>query len=84
MDIKEKVIHTLEEIFKEENISHIFPEDGTLNDKLQMLISESLIALQITCALEDEFEIEFEDDEVDYDFFSSIDSIVKTVQNHIK
>ncbi|UKB84723.1 hypothetical protein LF887_03505 [Chryseobacterium sp. MEBOG06] len=84
MIIKEKVINVLEEIFKEDNISHIFPEDGTLDDKLQMLISESLIALQITCSLEDEFEIEFEDDEVDYDFFSSIDSIVETVQKHIK
>jgi acyl carrier protein len=50
--------------------------------KLQMLLSESAQALSFVTTLEDEFSIEFEDDEIDINFFLDIDHITDSVTRH--
>jgi len=62
--------------------------DGDLDkydDKLlHIILSESSQALEFVCIVEDEFNIEFDDDEVDIDFFSSFDRIVFCIINHLE
>ena len=55
-----------------------------VDDKLlHVILSESSQALEFVCTIEDEFDIEFDDDEVDIDFFSSFDQIVSCLLNHL-
>ena len=49
-----------------------------------MLTSESMLALVLITSIEDEFDIEFEDDEIDYSFFSSFESVVDLTIKYIK
>jgi len=53
------------------------------NTALHIILSESVQALEFVCLLEDEFHIEFDDDEIDLDFFSDISTIVKRIKNHL-
>jgi acyl carrier protein len=56
-----------------------------IDDKLlHIILSESSQALDFVCTIEDEFDMEFDDDEVDIDFFSSFDRIVSCLLNHLK
>ncbi len=83
-EIAVKVSEIINEIFTNEDYIHVFPQDGTTSDKLQMLISESVLALTLVTSIEDEFDIEFEDDEVDISFFASLDAIVNLTHKYIK
>ena len=42
---------------------------------------KSLLALMFITSVEDEFSISFEDDEVDINFFSSMDTVVNKINN---
>jgi len=53
-------------------------------EALHYIISNSIMATNFVILIEDEFNIEFDDDEVDFDFFSSIDRIVELVRIHYK
>lgn len=56
----------------------------TIDNKiLHVILSASSQALEFVCLLEDEYEIEFDDDEIDLDFFSSFDKIAETVFRHL-
>lgn len=52
-------------------------------EKLHILLSESSQALELVTTIEDEFEIEFEDDEVDLAFFTSFELIVERIRGHL-
>jgi len=82
VDIKDKVIKILNEVTDTE-YEELFPKGAQEDEKLQMLTSESMIALIFVTSLEDEFCIEFNDDEVDLTFFSSISSVVDKIENHL-
>lgn len=53
------------------------------DDKLQVILSESLQALAFVTTLEDEFDIEFDDDEIDLEFFTSTSTILERIQGHL-
>ena len=53
------------------------------NKLLHVILSESSQALEFVCTIEDEFDIEFDDDEVDIDFFSSFDHVVTCLSKHL-
>jgi len=75
--LKGKIYDIAKNILNEESDSHI-------DDKLlHIILSESSQALNFVCTIEDEFDMEFDDDEVDIDFFSSFDYIVNCLLNHI-
>lgn len=80
--MKERVLEVVETLFAEKEFSMF--EDASINDKLQALISESMLALMLVTSLEDEFDIEFDDDEIDINFFSDIDVIINRTITHIK
>ncbi|MDD4032121.1 MAG: acyl carrier protein [Bacteroidales bacterium] len=46
---------------------------------LHLIISESNKALEFVTLIEDEFGIEFNDEDIDLDFFLSIDTIIKRI-----
>ncbi len=52
------------------------------NSLLHVILSESQQALEFVCLLEDEFDIEFDDDDIDLDFFSNFDDIAKKLLIH--
>jgi acyl carrier protein len=51
-------------------------QDQDYDNLLKIILSESSQALNFVVTIEDEFDIEFEDDDIDIHFFSSIDNIV--------
>lgn len=53
------------------------------NTMLHVILSESSQALEFVCSLEDEFEIEFDDDEIDLDFFSDFDRVTDCILSHL-
>ncbi len=55
----------------------------TDEEKIQMLPSESMLTLQFVTYLEEEFDIEFEDEELDISFFESFENITHAIRNHV-
>ncbi|MCD7964124.1 MAG: phosphopantetheine-binding protein [Rikenellaceae bacterium] len=59
-------------------------DENEIDDNvLSLILSDSVIALEFVCLLEDEFEIEFDDDEIDLDFFSNFTNISQLVEKHL-
>ena len=81
--IRRKIISLLKEIFEDEKNLDLIPNSLSIDDKIQMLTSESMLALIVVTSIEDEFEIEFEDDEIDVNFFSGLNSIVEVNERYI-
>ena len=54
------------------------------HDVLYLILSHSLHAIEFVIVLEDEFDIEFDDDDIDLDFFSTYGHIAKLVIMHAK
>ncbi|WP_212004680.1 hypothetical protein [Chitinophaga sp. HK235] len=82
MEVKEKVIQILTDVTANE-YKKIFHDGMPANAKLQLLTSESMLALIFIASIEDEFGIEFEDDEVDMTFFNSIDGVAEKIQKYL-
>jgi acyl carrier protein len=61
-----------------------FLQESSYNDRLQVILGESLQALSFVTTLEDEFGIQFEDEEIDIDFFMSYDTTLERVRSHVE
>ncbi|MDR0606589.1 MAG: hypothetical protein LBG80_20150 [Bacteroidales bacterium] len=57
--------------------------DSEVDDLLYLIISESLLAITFISIIEEEFDIEFDDDDIDIEFFGSFDEIVLRIKNYI-
>ena len=55
-----------------------------INDKLHIILSESIQALTLVATIEDEFDIEFDDDEIDIDFFLDVDHMFNILDKHVR
>lgn len=75
---EQRIIAILDTITSQNSIF----DEMTLPEKIQTLPSESMLTLQFITYLEEEFDIEFEDDELDISFFESIGKIAAAVMNH--
>jgi acyl carrier protein len=80
MNIEQKVEQILRDLTDNE-YRELFSWCTTTDEKLQLLPSESLLALMFITALEDEFGISFDDDVLDIDFFSSMNLVVSRINN---
>ncbi|MGR3856207.1 MULTISPECIES: hypothetical protein [Chryseobacterium] len=82
INIKQKISDILQDLTQSE-YQDIF--EGCENDqeRLQLLTSESMLALVFISSLEDEFSIEFEDDELDVNFFSSTELVENIIKKHL-
>ena len=59
-------------------------KSGNERSALHIILSDSMQASHFVTLIESEFEIEFDDEEVDFDFFKSFDHISELVCNHIQ
>jgi acyl carrier protein len=57
--------------------------DLTTNDKLHIILSESMQALALVTTIEDELNINFDDEDIDLDFFLEFDKMVERVGKHL-
>lgn len=73
----------LTSLFEQPEFAIVLPPDYSLDDKVKLLPSESMLSLYFIVALEEEYNIEFEDDEIDVTFFHSIDHITAMINNHL-
>lgn len=51
------------------------------NYALRLIINDSLTAINLVTLIEDEFEIEFDDEDINIDFFNSVSTISSLVSN---
>ena len=67
-------------------LSYTFMKNNdTVNEEiiLHTILSNSQISINFVTLIEDEFEIEFDDDDINIDFFTSFDTIVNIIQKSI-
>lgn len=55
------------------------PDNYSEDTILRILISESRQALEFVCTLEDEYDIEFDDDQINIEFFTNFDYIIDCI-----
>jgi acyl carrier protein len=80
---KNEISQTVQEImrdFLEKEIGFNL-EDG--DEPLRIILSDSVQAMNFITLLESEFEIEFDDDEIDLEFFSSIKLISDLIYKYL-
>lgn len=79
-----EILHKIDSILDAtvENISPV-TEALSTGEKLGIVLSESLQALYFVTTIEDEFDITFEDSEIDLNFFQDVHAIVQKIQIHI-
>jgi acyl carrier protein len=78
-DIYLKLIEICRSLFDEYTDETLKIEDSIL----PIILSESKQALSFVALIEDEFNIEFNDEEVDLEFFSSFNSIESLIFKHL-
>ncbi|MCD7963758.1 MAG: phosphopantetheine-binding protein [Rikenellaceae bacterium] len=84
MDNKDTILETIASIVTTVTGKKV-STDYLINssDPMYWIISDSVKALQFVVLLEEEFEIEFDDDEIDFDFFSKTEQLVDCIFNHL-
>jgi acyl carrier protein len=81
--LKSRLLNIIEDFFAQEEVNNLVKNIDNIDDKLKLLPSESMFALMLVTSIEDELDIEFEDDEIDIQFFSSIDAILEKINFHL-
>ncbi|NOU17757.1 MAG: acyl carrier protein [Bacteroidales bacterium] len=76
LEIKAKIVSLAKNILGDNSCS----DD---NEILHYILSESAQALEFVCLIEDEFNIEFEDEEIDIDFFMDYNVITTRILKHL-
>jgi acyl carrier protein len=86
MDVNTNVIEGIidEFLYRNKNRYDSAELDLSYDDKLQVILSESIQALAFVTTIEDEFDIEFDDDEIDMEFFMSVSTILRRIQGHLE
>lgn len=80
----QEILEKLYEITKE--FSKINFDINSEKEKRQVLyaiVSESVQATNYIIWIEDEFNVEFDDEDIDLDFFKSFDRIVEIINKHL-
>ncbi|MDW3191856.1 MAG: hypothetical protein R8G66_05815 [Cytophagales bacterium] len=82
IEIEKKLVQILKELLGED-YREVLDLKSDLDDHvLHVVLSESSQALSFVMYIEEEFDLEFDDDEVDLNFFLSIETIVSLIQKH--
>jgi len=83
-EILERIDATIDTFFDDaSHLKQFVESDQSMEDKLMIILSESMQALAFVTALEDEFDLEFDDDEIDLEFFSDRQVIAERVGERI-
>lgn len=76
---KEKVVEIIQ-LFVPDTI--LIGEE-TIYESLHAIVSDSVQAIHFISLIENEFEIEIDDEFINYDFFSSIENIINAIEKSI-
>lgn len=79
METNNKVRNVLSECL-DLDVSTISDTDKLLDGELYL---DSLMTINIIIALEDEFKIEFDDDDINYEFFLSINNMCQIIKRYL-
>jgi acyl carrier protein len=55
-----------------------------IDDKLNVLISESSQALVLITTIEDEFDVELDDDDIDLEFFTDVNVMTARIKRNLQ
>jgi acyl carrier protein len=79
-EIRSRVCSIIDEI-----VGDIIDDKETLTpvEKLNIILSESLQALAFVTSLEDEFNIQFDDDQIDLELFQDVNAAVQKVKGKL-
>jgi len=77
--ITTKLHQIIDEILQ--NIPNL-PIDISYDAKLSIILSESNQALELITSIEDEFDFDFDDEEINIDLFENIDMLIASISNH--
>ena len=81
MDTENDILLALRDLLKLYEFGVIETEEDEFV-ALQNIISDSSQAIRFVTVIEDEFEVEFTDEEIDLDFFSSLNVIAFIINRH--
>lgn len=75
--IQELTIQFVKSCVGDENINHLTPDE-----MLQIIITDSVQALNYIVLLEDEFELEIDDEDISLSLFQSINNVCNVINKH--
>jgi acyl carrier protein len=82
--MKNEIQETIESFFEQEDVREVIGMDLDINKKIYSLLSESMFALMLVTTLEDEYDIEYNDNDIDLSFFSEgIDKIITLTEKYL-
>lgn len=76
-DLKNSLLEIVDTILGKESVDEIYKNDE--KTILNAIVSVSSNAILFVTLIEDEFEIEFDDDDINLSFFSSFDYIINCI-----
>lgn len=79
-EIKSRLIN----ILKENNIIDDSSESSFIENGLNVLGINSMTFIKVIVVVEEEFDIEFDDLELDFQLFGSLDDLVKLIQKKVE
>ena len=74
VNTKDRIVDIVKDILKTETVD---------DDSLYLIVTESRVAINFVTMIEDEFDIEIDDDDIDVEFFNSIDEIASRLEKYI-
>jgi len=74
VNTKDRIVDIVKDILKTETVD---------DDSLYLIVTESRLAINFVTMIEDEFDIEIDDDDIDVEFFNSIDEIASRLEKYI-
>lgn len=81
-NIKDRLLEIVYTILGKETVNEIYKNDE--RTMLNAIVSVSSNAILFVTLIEDEFEIEFDDDDINLAFFSCLDYIICCIKNTTK
>jgi acyl carrier protein len=82
--VRNEIIEKLDDII-DQVVNGVFPatDDLSSSEKLGIILGESLQSMYFVTTVEDEFNIVFDDDEIDLSFFQNVESIADKIECHL-
>lgn len=82
-EIKNKILVIVDQLINAQ--PELYSSDTMLiDDKLNVLISESSQALAFITTIEDEFDVELDDDDIDLEFFTNVDVMTARIKRNLQ
>lgn len=82
-EIKNKLLVIVDQLINAQPELHN-SDTMLIDDKLNVLISESSQALVFITTIEDEFDVELDDDDIDLEFFTDVDVMTARIKRNLQ